>query len=169
MDLYNRQSSAKRRTDMCGSMTLGRSFMKHKNSKGPRTVPWGTPESTLWALEWQPSIITLCVLADRKDLIQVRSSPCMPSSSNFRRRRRWGTVSNALLKSNTATSTCSLRSILVRRSWVVSKSWDSHECLLRNPWLKLVRIPCLSMCARICEHMICSSILQVIHVKDTGR
>jgi hypothetical protein len=54
---YNRQSSANRRT--WNVTHFGRSFMRHRKSKGPRTVPCGTPESTVHADENSPSTTTL--------------------------------------------------------------------------------------------------------------
>ena len=44
---YSKQSSAKRRT--VDSIASVRSLIWHKNRRGPKTVPWGTPESTLTA------------------------------------------------------------------------------------------------------------------------
>ncbi len=41
---YNRQSSAKRRT--CDVTCAGRSLINNRNSSGPRTLTWGTPDST---------------------------------------------------------------------------------------------------------------------------
>lgn len=45
--------------------------MKIKNSRVPITVPWGTKESTGTCSETAPSMITLCVLICRKDLIHL--------------------------------------------------------------------------------------------------
>ena len=49
----------------------GRSLMYIKNSMGPRTVPWGTPERTGWEEDCDPSETTLCDLPCRKLWIQV--------------------------------------------------------------------------------------------------
>ena len=52
--------------------------------RGPRTVPWGTPESTLTHSEHSPSTTTLCRLFVRKASIQfnpgmrVASDPIPP-------------------------------------------------------------------------------------------
>ena len=126
MDLiepYIKQSSANRCTAVCWSIMLGRSFIKHKKSKGPSMVPCATTE----ALGRQRSITIHCVLAVRKEYIQERSSPCLPRSSSFQRRCGWGTVLNALLKSNTATSNCSLPPTV---SGHASKKYAHAFCML---------------------------------------
>ena len=64
MGRYMRQSSANRHT--WELTTDGRSFIWHKNNKGPNTVPWGTPERTGAGGEWVPSITTRWVLSARK-------------------------------------------------------------------------------------------------------
>ena len=33
-------------------------------------MPWGTPDVTGAGLDWAPSMTTLCVVSERKDLIQ---------------------------------------------------------------------------------------------------
>ena len=38
------------------------SLLYSKNIRGPRTVPWGTPNNTFFVLGVQPSTKTLCVL-----------------------------------------------------------------------------------------------------------
>ena len=59
-----RQSSANRRTvDFTAS---GRSLIWHKNSRGPRTVPCGTPESTLTDSDSSPSTTTFIFLFVKK-------------------------------------------------------------------------------------------------------
>jgi hypothetical protein len=35
-----------------------RSFMNNKNNRGPRTLPWGTPDVTGFEDEVEPSMIT---------------------------------------------------------------------------------------------------------------
>ena len=44
----------------------GRSLMYIRNSMGPRTVPWGTPERTGWEEGCVPSETTLCDLTCKK-------------------------------------------------------------------------------------------------------
>ena len=49
-----------------------------KNSMGPRTVPWGTPERTGREEDCDPSETILCDLPCRKVWIQVCVDPLMP-------------------------------------------------------------------------------------------
>ena len=42
-----------------------------KDSMGPRTVPWGTPERTGWEEDCDPSETTLCDLPGGNCWIQV--------------------------------------------------------------------------------------------------
>ena len=49
------------------------SFMNDKNSKGPRTVPWGTPDITGAHLDVEPSTTTRCDRFVRKFSIQSKS------------------------------------------------------------------------------------------------
>ena len=51
----------------CDLTVWGRSFMWHKNSKRPSTVPCGTPESTVVASEEVPSITTEFELLHRSN------------------------------------------------------------------------------------------------------
>ena len=58
---YRMQSSAKRRIVLLLASS-GRSLIYIKNSMGPRTVPWGTPERTGWEEDCIRSETTLCDL-----------------------------------------------------------------------------------------------------------
>ena len=98
-----RQSSAKSLWDVT---VVGKSFIWQRKSMGPRTVPCGTPESTLTSSVVSPSSTTLIVLFVRKLVSHVWVLPTMPYFSSLYRSFLWGTVSNALLKSKIATSTC---------------------------------------------------------------
>ena len=54
---YSKQSCAKRHTfDFTAS---GRSFMWHRKSNGPSSVPWGTSKSTATSFDASPSSTTL--------------------------------------------------------------------------------------------------------------
>ena len=57
MGRYITQSSANKRTS--DVILSGRSFIYAKNKRGPRTVPWGTPDLTCTHCEWSPSTTTL--------------------------------------------------------------------------------------------------------------
>ena len=73
---YSRQSSANRRT---WELTEeGRSLIWHRKRMGPRTEPWGTPESTVVDLEQAPSLTTLMDLCVRKFDSQAWSGPVIP-------------------------------------------------------------------------------------------
>ena len=54
---YRRQSSANSIASEVFT-TSGRSLMKARNSSGPKTVPWGTPESTSFWEDFWPSKTT---------------------------------------------------------------------------------------------------------------
>ena len=79
IDRYNRQSSVNRHIEVCASITLCRSFIKHIKKWWPQYGPWRTTEATLCALEWIPSPQSPPVLAVRKEHIQERSSLCVPT------------------------------------------------------------------------------------------
>ena len=73
MGRYKRQSSAKRRAL---AWTLdGRSLMYARNSRGPSTVPWGTPDVTGAELDDLPSTTTFWVLLDRKLFYPLKGCP----------------------------------------------------------------------------------------------
>ena len=56
----------------------GRSFIKTKNSSGPKTVPLGTPLRTSTLSDVAPSTVTCCVLCVKKVLIQSKEVPLTP-------------------------------------------------------------------------------------------
>ena len=56
--LYTKKSSANRRIVVPALRLLGISLMKRRKSRGPSTVPCGTPESTLSSFENTPSTMT---------------------------------------------------------------------------------------------------------------
>ena len=61
MYMYKTQSSAKCRTAELSDTMSGRTLMKSKNTNGPRTLPWGTPDLTGAVMEVTPSSNTCCV------------------------------------------------------------------------------------------------------------
>ena len=75
--LYSTQSSAKSLVVECLTQD-GRSLMYIRNSSGPKTLPWGTPEVTEATLLTHPSTMTCCVRSCRKSWIQLRAFPRMP-------------------------------------------------------------------------------------------
>ena len=51
--LYRRQSSAN--SQVVDETTDGKSLIKNRNKRGPKTVPWGTSEETVVAADDWPS------------------------------------------------------------------------------------------------------------------
>ena len=76
ISLYNKLSSAKRRTSY--SVWLGMSLMYVKNNKGPSTVPCGIPDNTSSLYDFIPSSTSCCFLFERKYLIHALVCPRMP-------------------------------------------------------------------------------------------
>ena len=66
------QSSARRRT--CEDIPSGRSFRYRIKSRGPKTVPCGTPKVTVIDEEETPSRTTCCVL-----IVKIFVSSCAVS------------------------------------------------------------------------------------------
>ena len=64
MRLYRMQSSAK--SLILDWTQSGRSFIKTKNSNGPKAVPWGTPLRTSTLSDVAPSTVTCYVLCVRE-------------------------------------------------------------------------------------------------------
>ena len=152
MGRYMRQSSANNLT--WEVTTLGKSLICIKNSRGPKTVPWGTPEITFEGRDLEPSTTTICSLVFKKAAVQSNKGPCMPRNSNFPNRRSCGTVSKALEKSKMATSVWIFLSLVCNKSWRVSNGCVSHENFSLKPWFSGVRISYLSRWVRKCLQMI---------------
>jgi hypothetical protein len=68
----------------------GRSFIKIRNNKGHRTVPWGTPLMTGTVSDVAPSTITCCVRLLRNALI----NPCVESTLIFQKSLDEGNIPN---------------------------------------------------------------------------
>ena len=64
---------------------FGRSliYIYIRNSSGPRTVPWGTPDVTGLESDDIPSKTTVCSRSVRKDEIHPRVVPVTPIASSF--------------------------------------------------------------------------------------
>jgi hypothetical protein len=66
--LYRRQSSA---NSLVVDLTDdGKSLIKSRNNRGPRTVSWGTPDETVLADDVWPSSTTCWLCSRRKLAIQ---------------------------------------------------------------------------------------------------
>ena len=125
---YTRQSSANSLVII--DAIAGRSFIKTKNSRGSRTMPWGTPDVTNEVLEDCP-IKTRCIRRVRNALIHCRTSPRIPKNCSLRRRHWWGTLSNALEKSSNTASICCLEFNLFAKLLKVMINWVLQEWRLR--------------------------------------
>ena len=80
------------------------SFTMIQNSKGPSTVPWGTPLLTLRKLVTSPSTTTLCRRSHRKLIIQFLMYGLMSYNASLLKRMPHYTVqqSNSPLHSPTS-------------------------------------------------------------------
>ena len=97
ISLYIMQSIANNL--VCEEPASERSLIYNKNSNGPNTVPWGTPEVTeAWDGVAPPNKTFWCLWV-RKVSIQLRKLLSMPMFSSLLINHWWETVSNALIKS----------------------------------------------------------------------
>ena len=62
-EIWNVVSSAN--NSVKSSVAFGRSFIKIKNNRGPRTEPWGTPHFIVKFSEFIPLKVTNCSLSDK--------------------------------------------------------------------------------------------------------
>ena len=130
-----RESSAKRRVSEC-LVHSGVSLMNTKNRSGPRMVPWRTPETMSASDDFHPFSTTRGFRPLKKKSIQDLKFPRIPYKSSLCRSLAWGTLSNALAKSSSITSTWFSHDSCLEISWMVTINWLSHERFLRNPcWL----------------------------------
>ena len=67
-----------------------------RNSKGPRILPWGTPDSTGSKFEGWLFITTYWDQSDKYDLNQDQSLPEIPADHSLTRSWLWDTESKAL-------------------------------------------------------------------------
>ena len=125
ISLFKRQSSVNRLTD--DLTEIGRTFMWHKNSIGPSTVPCGTLETIVASSEYSPSSATRIFLSVRQDVSHVWSGPLIPYWSILWRSLSWGTVSKAFEKSRIPMSTCFPLSNDCSMSCMVTTSCVSQE------------------------------------------
>ena len=75
------------------------SLMYARKRRGPRTVPWGTPERTGAGDDLAPSTRTVSMRLDKNYRIQRRRDSPMPREESFVRRISWSTLSRAFEKS----------------------------------------------------------------------
>ena len=74
--MSTKQSSAN--MPILGLTLGGKSFMKAMKSRGPSTLPCGTPEVTGEVSDLKPSSTTCCVLPERKSCIHFSKLPLIP-------------------------------------------------------------------------------------------
>ena len=164
MTRYNKQSSANKRA--LDFIISGRSLMKNRNSSGPKTVPWGTSEST--ELEWVPSRSTCSVRSCKKCCIYCSVLSCIPYSFSLRSSRWCGTLSKAFEKSNNTASICFPSDKIFARSWIVVISWVSQDLRALKPCWQSDRIWYVDRWSIMLLHIICSCILQQMAFRETG-
>ena len=138
MTLYNSVSSAKSRQRVPVCTCSGMSLIYNKNSNGPMTVPWGTPETTASSLDRTPSTRTDCDLSPRKASIHCPQCPQRKSSLwhiseifcqivfNHRCESSWST--------SRMTGSCRIawNSALQCRLWDVPGSWKLSQAHLAS-------------------------------------
>ena len=134
IERYKRQSSAKRQTvDFTES---GKSLLWHKIRRGPSTVSWGTPGSTLTASDSSPSTPTFIRLFVRKSHSHAFMLPSTQYCLILWRSFLWGKVSNAFEKSGIIISIWIPTSNFPMRSCTVVTSCVSHEYPDLKPWFR---------------------------------
>jgi len=148
---YSKQSSANIQT--VDQTLLNRSFMYTRNNRGPVTVPCGTPDDPedVW-----PSSTTSWVHPCKKSVIRLRMEFLMPQCSNFRSRREWDTLSDALEKSRRMASIWLELSTLLARSLTVSISCVPQDLFFGKPCCQLDKISCRPRCFMMLLCTICS-------------
>ena len=89
---------------------------------GPRTVPWGTPDSTGEGVEIAPFAETCCVLLERNVWSQTPTLPPIRAAFSFLQRMAWSTLSKALAKSRyiVSTSLPDSRTLVMVSTWLIS-------------------------------------------------
>ena len=70
--MYRTQSSAKRMFEV---MSLPMSLTYNKEKSGPRTVPWGIPDSTITCSHDLPSTTTFCFLPINDPTVDCTTDP----------------------------------------------------------------------------------------------
>ena len=75
------------------------SEVNRRNNNGPKTLPCGTPDTTLTSLLQQPSTITCCDRFDRNCVYIDKTEPPIHTEQSLLRMPRWLTLSKAALKS----------------------------------------------------------------------
>ena len=139
-----------------------------RKRRGPRTVPWGTPERTGDGSDLAPSTSTVCVLLVRKEWIHFNIWGPIPSDDAFARRILWSTLSNALLKSKRMASVWLLELSVCAKSLAVVISCVSQLLAFLNPcWRGVIRL-FESRCFMMLLCTMCSKSFDVMLVREIG-
>ena len=141
---------------------------KHKNSIGPRTKPWGTPDVTGTVLDFSFSRTTVCVWSERNACIHFKVGSLITYWCSFSRRVWWLTLSNALEKSSKTRSVWLPAKEFLVRSSTRDTSWVSHKRLLLKPCCKSYSRLWCAMWETTFVLTICSSTLHRMLVKEIG-
>ena len=144
----------------------GRSLMFIKNSIGPRTEPWGTPDVTGTVPDFSFSRTTVYVRPERKACIHFKLGPLIPYWCSFSRSFWWLTLSNALEKSSKTRSVWLPANEFLMKSSTRVTSWVSHERLLLKPCCKSYSRLWWSMWETTFVVTMCSSTLHRMLVKE---
>ncbi len=75
-----------------GPRSPPRSDINIRNRRGPRTVPWGTPERTLAQAEVPVLTLTAWSLSRGKEPIHLPRGPEIPNFLSLRSSRPWSTL-----------------------------------------------------------------------------
>ena len=112
--------------------------MYRENNKGPRTVPWGTPDKTGAQSDFTPFTTTRCCLKHRNESIHFNVLPLIPQLNNLLLRSSWGGVSNAFSKSNMNVSTCHLLSKILAQSCITLCLFLNACSTARRPTTRII-------------------------------
>ena len=145
-----------------------------RNRTEPRTDLCGTLDSTGTGSEAWPSKTTCWVSPESHELIHVWVDPPIPYFPNLCNSLLCGTLSKALAKSimikyvylyprYTAPSKLLM---MLCTNWT---NWVSQDIWLRKPCWQLASMLSKAKCLLMLLTIICSRVLQEMHVSDTGR
>ena len=148
--------------------TVSISLMKMRNSRGPSTLPCGTPDKTSIQDENDPFSTTRCTLSPSQSPIHFSTFPSTPWALSFFRSLFTGTLSNALAKSRNATSNGVPSSTAAVAFSMNSSKFVTQDRPFMNPcWLRLIK-PFLSRCSTMASFITDSITLQLTEVSETG-
>jgi len=132
------------------------------------TVPCGTPDVTGDSEDVWPSSTTSWVRPCKKSVIWLRVEFLMPQCSNFRSRREWDTLSDALEKSRRMASIWLELSTLLARSLTVSISCVPLDLYFGKPCCRSDKISCHPRRFKTLLYTVCSMTLPQTAVSEIG-